>query len=223
MVVFSCLLVYGDRKTYMFTGAFKDITPDSVYNFWCEVGISAYHPDSNIIDYLVAMNTWDGCGRGLDGTFQDDYCKYGGPLYTVSDTIEGDATFYLLCLTGLWDNGEEPREFDVLVDEFSLVEYVEDGIRDIGTAIGGSAASLYNYPNPFSENTTITYTVSGNSDVRLTVYNLLGDEVAVLVNETKKEGTYNVEFDGSGLARSIYFCSLKINNKTITRRMIISE
>jgi hypothetical protein len=210
-------------KTYKFTGAFKDISFDSVYNFWCEVGISAYHPDSNMIGYLVGINTFDGCGRGLDGTFQDDYCKYGGPLYTVSDTIEGDATFYLLFLTGMWDNGTEPREFDVLVDEFSLVEYVEEGIRDMETDGGGSAASLYNYPNPFSEITTITYTVTENSDVELTIYNILGEEIAVLVNEMKTRGTYNVEFDGSGLARNIYFCSLKINNETITRRMIISE
>ena len=210
-------------KTYMFTGAFKDISPDQVYNFWCEVGLSIEHPDSNNIDYIAGINTWDGCGPGLDGTFQDDYCKYDGPLYTVSDILEGDVTFYLLVLTGMWDNGDDPREFDVLIDEFSLVEYEESGERDIENGFDGSTALLYNYPNPFSESTTIAYTVPEKCDVRLTVYNILGEEIAVLVNEMKTGGTYYVQFDGSDLMNNIYFCSLKTDDETITRRMILSE
>ena len=209
-------------KSYRFTGAFKDISYDSVYNFWCEIGLSLWHPDSNSIDYLVAMNTWDGCGRGLDGTFQDDYCKYDGPTYTVSDTLEGDVTFYLLMLTGMWDNGEDPREFDVLVDEFSLVEYEESTVKEIESDIAGKA-SLFNYPNPFNESTIISYTVPEKCDVKLSVYNVLGEEIAVLVNEMKAKGTYKVQFDGSDLASNIYFCSLKINDDTVTRRMILSK
>jgi len=210
-------------KTYMFTGAFKDISLDQVYNFWCEVGLSLEHPDSNNIDYIVGINTWEDCGPGLDGTFQDDYCKYDGPTYSVSDTLEGDVTFYLLVLTGMWDNGTDPREFDVLIDEFSLVEYEESGTREIESGITGSKASLFNYPNPFNESTTISYNVPERCNVSLTVYNILGEEVTVLVDETKAKGTYEVEFDGSNINSNMYFISLKLNEEITTQRMILSK
>ena len=74
-----------------------------------------------------------------------------------------------------------------------------------------------NYPNPFNPTTTIRYEIPGVggqglgvSNVRLIVYDLLGREVAVLVNEKKDAGVHEVRFDGSGLASGIYLYRLQV-------------
>jgi hypothetical protein len=62
-----------------------------------------------------------------------------------------------------------------------------------------------NYPNPFNPATTIRYELSKTSSVRLSVYDIIGREVAVLVNERKKAGSYGVNFNATGLSSGAYF------------------
>lgn len=69
-----------------------------------------------------------------------------------------------------------------------------------------------NYPNPFNPATVITYSVGDESDVRLAVYDLLGQEVAVLVDGWKTAGTYELPFDASGLASGPYIYRLACGN-----------
>ncbi|RPH36785.1 T9SS C-terminal target domain-containing protein, partial [bacterium] len=66
-----------------------------------------------------------------------------------------------------------------------------------------------NYPNPFNPKTGVRFQVPGVSDVKLAVYDLIGREVAVLVNERKAAGSFQVTFDGNGLASGIYFYRLE--------------
>lgn len=66
-----------------------------------------------------------------------------------------------------------------------------------------------NYPNPFNPNTKIKYTISNNSFVKLTVYDLLGKEVSVLVNNYKDAGSYEVLFNGSKLASGVYIYKIE--------------
>jgi photosystem II stability/assembly factor-like uncharacterized protein len=68
-----------------------------------------------------------------------------------------------------------------------------------------------NYPNPFNPTTVISYQLPVVSNVRLGVYDLLGREVAVLVNERKAPGSYEVKFDGAGLASGVYFYRLSVS------------
>jgi hypothetical protein len=65
-----------------------------------------------------------------------------------------------------------------------------------------------NYPNPFNPRTTIVYSLPAASEVKLSVYDLLGREVAVLVNERKPPGRYMVTYDAGGLASGMYVCRL---------------
>jgi len=78
-----------------------------------------------------------------------------------------------------------------------------------------------NYPNPFNPRTGVGFQVPGVSDVRLSVYDLLGREVAVLVNERKASGSYEVSFDGSGLASGVYVYRLTAGNFAQSRKMIL--
>ncbi len=78
-----------------------------------------------------------------------------------------------------------------------------------------------NYPNPFNPRTGIRFQVPGVSDVTLAVYDLLGREVAVLVNEKKPAGTYQATFDGSGLASGMYIYRLKAGAFVESRTMLL--
>jgi hypothetical protein len=78
-----------------------------------------------------------------------------------------------------------------------------------------------NYPNPFNPSTTISYQLPSNSDVTLKVYDVLGNEVAVLVNEYKQSGRYEAEFDGADLSSGIYYYILIGDLFTQTKKMVL--
>ena len=79
-----------------------------------------------------------------------------------------------------------------------------------------------NYPNPFNPTSNLGFGISKLGLVTLKVYDVLGNEVATLVNETKPTGNYEVEFDGSNYASGIYFYRLEVNGNHIdTKRMIL--
>jgi len=78
-----------------------------------------------------------------------------------------------------------------------------------------------NYPNPFNPSTTINYSIKENGNVQLKVYDLLGREVAILVNEEKPAGSHTVEFNGDNLAGGIYFYRLATENFISTKKLIL--
>jgi hypothetical protein len=78
-----------------------------------------------------------------------------------------------------------------------------------------------NYPNPCNPNSDIRYQISEFRNVRLAVYDLLGREVALLVNEMKPAGMYEVRFDASGLASGVYIYRLTAGSFVETRKMIV--
>jgi photosystem II stability/assembly factor-like uncharacterized protein len=78
-----------------------------------------------------------------------------------------------------------------------------------------------NYPNPFNPTTSLQYTIDSRQFVTLKVFDLLGREVATLVNEEKPSGEYQVEFDGTNLPSGIYFYRLKAGQYSETRKMVL--
>jgi photosystem II stability/assembly factor-like uncharacterized protein len=78
-----------------------------------------------------------------------------------------------------------------------------------------------NYPNPFNPRTGVRFQVPGVSDVNIAVYDILGREVAVLVHERKLPGSYEVTFDGSGLASGVYFYRLTAGTFAQTRKLVL--
>jgi hypothetical protein len=78
-----------------------------------------------------------------------------------------------------------------------------------------------NYPNPFNPSTTIEYQLPKSSLVRLTVYDLIVREVAVLVNDRKDAGVYDVRFDASALASGVYFYRLTAGSFAQARKLIL--
>jgi hypothetical protein len=122
-----------------------------------------------------------------------------------------------------------------------LNQVLTDVKQPVSSAVPTEFRLEQNYPNPFNPTTKIAYTVpstagrnpyaeSGNQEVglllsayriRLTVYDLLGREVAVLVNEAKQPGQYEVSFDGSNLASGTYLCRFTAGDFVQARKLVL--
>jgi hypothetical protein len=83
--------------------------------------------------------------------------------------------------------------------------------------------SISNYPNPFNPTTTINYQLPSDGMITLKVYDVIGKEVATLVNAHRAAGTYNVEFNASGLPSGIYIYRLNANNFTESKKMLLMK
>jgi len=88
-----------------------------------------------------------------------------------------------------------------------------------------SLASNYqlaqNYPNPFNPETTIKFDIPERSKVKLSIFNIEGQEIAVLVNDFRNAGTYSESFNGSNLTSGVYFYRLESNGHSTTKRMLL--
>ncbi|HEY9113857.1 MAG TPA: YCF48-related protein [Bacteroidales bacterium] len=92
------------------------------------------------------------------------------------------------------------------------------GINDFESSQAGIQIS--NSPNPFYGNTKINFSIAENSTVEVAVYDVIGKQVAVLLNEEMQAGNHSIDWDASSLAGGIYFCTLKSGNETVTKKMI---
>lgn len=86
-----------------------------------------------------------------------------------------------------------------------------------------SFSLLQNYPNPFNPTTAISYQLSSAGNVKLTVYDLLGREVATLVNEKKETGRYSVNFNASNLTSGVYFYKITAGSFTEIKKMTVMK
>jgi hypothetical protein len=80
-----------------------------------------------------------------------------------------------------------------------------------------------NFPNPFNPSTTINYSLVKQGHVKITVYNLFGSKVSVIVDENKPAGNYAVHFNGSSLASGIYFYRLESGGYTSVKKFILMK
>jgi hypothetical protein len=80
-----------------------------------------------------------------------------------------------------------------------------------------------NYPNPFNPSTTIKYRLGSKEFVKLKVFNILGKEVADLVNSEQAAGSYELEFNASGLESGVYFYRIETGNFVETKKMLLMK
>jgi photosystem II stability/assembly factor-like uncharacterized protein len=105
-------------------------------------------------------------------------------------------------------------DYDGSVTIYNLAETVT-----FGTPVNFELAQ--NYPNPFNPSTTITFSIPQKSEVSVKIYDILGNEVATLVNESKEAGRYSINFNASKYSSGVYFYSIKAGNFTETKKMTL--
>jgi hypothetical protein len=126
-------------------------------------------------------------------------------VFTFHDKVEGGGFIEAIHLT----------------DDMSSAEVSKGhvGVKVIPTEFTLSQ----NYPNPFNPTTTIDYALAEDAHVTLEVYNLLGQVVAVLVDDVREAGNYRVSWDASGIASGIYLYRVQANEHVATRRMVLMK
>ena len=95
------------------------------------------------------------------------------------------------------------------------------GIEPPGNEIPNEHSLSQNYPNPFNPSTIIKFEIPKSSNVTISVYDVLGNELKILVNENLKPGTYKVEWDASNYPSGIYFYRLTAGTFAETKKMVL--
>ena len=109
----------------------------------------------------------------------------------------------------------------VLVGSSGMIYFAVSPLTGIGSAVRGAQSFILsqNYPNPFNPSTTIQYTLPVKEHVVLSVFNTLGERIAVLVDEEEQEGRHQVRFDGSNLATGVYYYRLQAGTSATTKKL----
>ena len=95
------------------------------------------------------------------------------------------------------------------------------GIRPISTEIPNQFSLSQNYPNPFNPITHFEFRIADFGFVKISVYDILGREVSVLVNEKLKAGIYEAEFDGTNFPSGIYFYKMEAEGFKEIKKMVL--
>jgi hypothetical protein len=95
------------------------------------------------------------------------------------------------------------------------------GINNNNTGIPTGYSISQNYPNPFNPVTNINFSLPVSSDVRLTVFDMLGREVSVLANGKFEAGNYSIDYNASNLTSGIYFYTINAGSYTATKKMML--
>ncbi len=171
-------------------------------------------------------------------------CIDTNPLFTLDNGNQLSSTEYGYTVNSPAIDAGHPDSLDITLSENSgKGTYREDmgafggrfydflvGVEDESqTEIPNKYSLLQNYPNPFNPSTTIKYSIpsavgTGNiPSVQLNVYDVLGREIATLVNEDKSPGNYSVTFNASKLSSGIYFYQLKAGSFVDLKKMILMK
>ena len=191
------------------------LSMDSIQNECHDLIYNAGFANSNV-GYIVGQRF---CG-GIWGTsFEQLFRK---------TTDGGHSWNYVLFYSGL--NAIQDFQFTDSLNAFAVGYYgrifknSRAGLTDIVNTLTEIPSGYFlnqNYPNPFNPSTNLEFGISNPGFVSLKVYNSLGIEVAVLVNETKPAGLFTAVFDGSNLSSGIYFYKLEAGDFTETKRMVL--
>lgn len=180
---------------------------------WVAAGSMNDRPDSSF--YPWSVNTW---------------YEYNLSTNEVTDSLQWNF------LTPLSPN-ERPRGIDFSPNGniayigcfggsgYPLVQRVEKAVNvdDVGKIIVDGYSLSQNYPNPFNPSTKINFSLVEKGFVTLKVYDMLGKEIATLVNEEKAAGEHTVNFDASNLSSGMYIYQLNVNGVRITNKMTLMK
>ena len=183
-------------------GAFLANEQSNNYNSWFDQSSGAEHEADTFLEGVLNLEM--------------EFGKIPGQIYLALGIYQTDDNGSLVgqLPAGNGNGNIDSNEFL----EFSTMILS----KDENNGIPGEFRLMQNYPNPFNPSTEIVYQIAESGQIRLTVFDVLGREVAVLVNTKQAAGLYSATFDASGLSSGIYFYQLKSGNTFIeTKKMML--
>jgi uncharacterized delta-60 repeat protein len=108
---------------------------------------------------------------------------------------------------------------DMFISRYAGGDLIE--VKNISTKVPGRFNLYQNYPNPFNPSTSIKFDVPYTGNIKLVIYDILGRQVEILVNEKLKSGTYEVSFSSVNLSSGVYFYELTTDNFRDVKKMIL--
>lgn len=168
-------------------------------------------------------------GWDADSALYYDIFGDGFPyLWYIGWPLPEDFTYSNETLATASTEGGHVGDLNWYPDE--LAAYVKPEVTtSVEKAMVNSASEFtltQNYPNPFNPTTTIDYKLNSAGEVRLTVYNVLGNKVKTIVNKTQSAGTYSVQWDGTNylsnkVSTGVYFYKLEIGDHSLMNKMML--
>jgi hypothetical protein len=170
---------------------------------------------------LVKEQTGQVVGTFDNITYTKEYLdKYANVSYQVNCSNISPGDYYLRLVTTV-EGSSEYFLGNVQNSGEGLDKRKYTRINFDGTTLPVTYSLEQNYPNPFNPTTTIRYQIPKEGMVTLKVYDILGAEVATLVNEEKIVGRYEVSFDASRLASGVYIYRLSVNDFVNVKKMVL--
>ena len=156
--------------------------------------------ETGIIDDPITWETgwkvpFDFCMNDNDGVTRE-----GMIFYSAKDNDQGWQNVSVWAHTWIGDEIVGVEEIPTITNHFSLDQ---------------------NYPNPFNPTTKITYSIEKQGDVKLKVFDVLGRQVAELVNQQQNAGSYEVNFNASNLSSGLYFYTIETGSFKATKKMML--
>jgi hypothetical protein len=232
---------YGSNSTIPLNNPSSNITLTAIYHaraiapaitFGTQIGQPVLitwidHPNTNVTQYKVYRRVFENgnwsaeqllatVNRGVqsytDSEYnlgvwkQDQLLEYGlTAYYSVNDNWStGGANTRVYCTPG--------------------AKYAADNLKQLSMVNElPTDYSINSYPNPFNPTTTIKYQLPQDGMVTIKVYDVLGKEVATLVNEQKSAGYYKVDYDASKLTSGVYICSIQSNSFSKSIKLLLTK
>jgi hypothetical protein len=151
-----------------------------------------------------------GDGQGNFHPYEISFGVEGGAWGIIAENFNNDNSLDLAVTTGIFG-----------ADHISILNNYTKTTSVISVNNNLTFNLLQNYPNPFNSETKIKYSLHSDGVVKLKVFNLLGEELKVLLDESQNYGSYEIGFDGSNLPSGIYFYQIVFSDFTATKKMIL--
>lgn len=183
-------------------------------------------------DFPDSLKVWVSDTDNNIGSFTDQIAHFqlDGPLgnwteYTFNLSEYEDEDIYIGINYYHTEGGPNGTSSNAMwIDHFKLEGVIVSGIEDdAAPGVVTDFSLAQNYPNPFNPTTNIRYSIPKSANVRLSVFNLLGQEVATLVNQQQTAGSHTIEFDGRNLTSGIYFYQIEAGEFRQVRKMLLAR
>ena len=168
----------------------------------------------------------------LVNTGQNDFVNPDWPIpvdlsYSDADLITGAIGGYPLGDLN-WFPDQKVSWVEQKVSEYDSIDYALNTGRLVTAVKEQNKIPVQfelpqNYPNPFNPETVISWQLTVSSHVNLSIFNILGQKVATLVDKKQSAGHHQIEWDASGLASGIYLYHLKVNEHEISKKMVLMK